>query len=163
MFSQFQIKSIFKALRTSADISKCWTETQPEISSCKQCRCWSTLTRKNSLERPKPRKKPRGSRLWGVASPLLAVPGGDYNRTWPRCSNVHKWPAWSNNNNHRQNSWTWSSSTARWTGDSKESSCQVVLRQFNTVELNPIQFSLITLSENNTFLEENPCCQSRSV
>uniref|UniRef100_A0A8C7UVL8 non-specific serine/threonine protein kinase n=1 Tax=Oncorhynchus mykiss TaxID=8022 RepID=A0A8C7UVL8_ONCMY len=22
--------------------------------------------------------------------PLLAVPGGDYNRTWPRCSNVHK-------------------------------------------------------------------------
>ena len=23
-----------------------------------------------------------------MASPLLAVPGGDYNRTWPRCSNV---------------------------------------------------------------------------
>ena len=27
----------------------------------------------------------------------------------------------------RQNSLNWSSSTARWTGDSKESSCQVVL------------------------------------
>ena len=28
----------------------------------------------------------------------------------------------------RQNSLNWSSSTARWTGDSKESSCQVALR-----------------------------------
>jgi hypothetical protein len=27
----------------------------------------------------------------------------------------------------RQNSWNWSNSTARWTGDSTESSCQVVL------------------------------------
>uniref|UniRef100_A0AAZ3RGU2 DM10 domain-containing protein n=1 Tax=Oncorhynchus tshawytscha TaxID=74940 RepID=A0AAZ3RGU2_ONCTS len=32
----------------------------------------------------------RGTRLCGVASPLLAVPGRDSNRTWPRCSNVHK-------------------------------------------------------------------------
>ena len=24
-----------------------------------------------------------------MASPLLAVPGGDYNSTWPRCSNVN--------------------------------------------------------------------------
>ena len=29
---------------------------------------------------------------------------------------------------HRQNSLNWSSSTARWTGDSKDSSGQVVLR-----------------------------------
>jgi hypothetical protein len=92
-----QIKCIYIALRISADISKFCTETQPKTPNSKQCRCWSTLARKNSLERPKPRKKPRGTRLCRVASPLLAVPGGDYNRTWPRCSNVHKWPAWSNN------------------------------------------------------------------
>jgi hypothetical protein len=28
----------------------------------------------------------------------------------------------------RQNSWNWSSSTVRWTGDSKESSCQHFLQ-----------------------------------
>ena len=55
---------------------------------------------KKSLVRPEPRKKPREEPGYGVASPLLAVPGGDYNRTWPRCSNVHRWPAGSNNNNH---------------------------------------------------------------
>ena len=40
---------------------------------------------------PRERKKERiRESICGVASPLLAVPGGDYNRTWPRCSNVHK-------------------------------------------------------------------------
>jgi hypothetical protein len=24
----------------------------------------------------------------------------EINRTWPRCSNVHRWPTGSNNNNH---------------------------------------------------------------
>uniref|UniRef100_A0A8C7V7E3 Bromo domain-containing protein n=1 Tax=Oncorhynchus mykiss TaxID=8022 RepID=A0A8C7V7E3_ONCMY len=48
-----------KSLRTSADISKCCTETQPKTPNSKQCRCRSTVARKNSLERPKPRKKPR--------------------------------------------------------------------------------------------------------
>uniref|UniRef100_A0AAZ3P1N7 Envelope glycoprotein n=1 Tax=Oncorhynchus tshawytscha TaxID=74940 RepID=A0AAZ3P1N7_ONCTS len=54
-----QIKFIYIALRTSADISKCCTETQPKTPNSKQCRCRSTVARKNSLERPKPRKKPR--------------------------------------------------------------------------------------------------------
>ena len=54
-----QIKFIYIALRTSADISKCCTETQPKTPNSKQCRCKSTVARKNSLERPKPRKKPR--------------------------------------------------------------------------------------------------------
>ena len=54
-----QIKCIYIALRTSADISKCCTETQPKTPNSKQCRCRSTVARKNSLERPKPRKKPR--------------------------------------------------------------------------------------------------------
>ena len=54
-----QIKCIYIALRTSADISKCCTETQPKTPNSKQCRCKSTVARKNSLERPKPRKKPR--------------------------------------------------------------------------------------------------------
>ena len=84
-----QIKFIYIALRTSADISKCCTETQPKTPNSKQCRCRSTVARKNSLERPKPRKKPREEPGY-VGWPLLAVPGGDYNRTWPRCSNVHK-------------------------------------------------------------------------
>ena len=57
--NQNQIKCIYLALRTSADISKCCTETQPKTPNCKQCRCGSTVARKNSLERPKPRKKPR--------------------------------------------------------------------------------------------------------
>ncbi|XP_071201763.1 lysozyme g-like [Salvelinus alpinus] len=54
-----QIKCIYKALLTSADISKCCTETQPKTSNSKQCRCRSTVARKNSLERPDSRKKPR--------------------------------------------------------------------------------------------------------
>jgi hypothetical protein len=57
--SSNQIKCIYIALRTSADISKCCTETQPKTPNSKQCRCRSTVARKNSLERPKPRKKPR--------------------------------------------------------------------------------------------------------
>jgi hypothetical protein len=52
------IKFIYIALRTSADISKCCTETQPKTPNSKQCRCKGTVARKNSLERPKPRKKP---------------------------------------------------------------------------------------------------------
>jgi hypothetical protein len=54
-----QIKLIYKALLLSADISKCCTETQPKTPNSKQCRCRSTVARKNSLERPKPRRKPR--------------------------------------------------------------------------------------------------------
>ena len=34
-------------------------ETQPKTPNSKKCRCRSTVARKNSLERPKPRKKPR--------------------------------------------------------------------------------------------------------
>uniref|UniRef100_A0A8C7FL54 Heterogeneous nuclear ribonucleoprotein U n=1 Tax=Oncorhynchus kisutch TaxID=8019 RepID=A0A8C7FL54_ONCKI len=54
-----QIKFIYIALRTSADISKCCTETQPKTPNSKQCRWRSTVARKNSLKRPIPRKKPR--------------------------------------------------------------------------------------------------------
>uniref|UniRef100_A0AAZ3PAS8 ABC transporter domain-containing protein n=1 Tax=Oncorhynchus tshawytscha TaxID=74940 RepID=A0AAZ3PAS8_ONCTS len=46
----YQIKCIYIALLTSADISKCCTETQPETQNSKQCRCRSTVARKNSLE-----------------------------------------------------------------------------------------------------------------
>uniref|UniRef100_A0A8C7Q2D9 Uncharacterized protein n=1 Tax=Oncorhynchus mykiss TaxID=8022 RepID=A0A8C7Q2D9_ONCMY len=49
--NQNQIKCIYIALRTSADISKCCTETQPKTPNSKQCRCRSTVARKNSLER----------------------------------------------------------------------------------------------------------------
>ena len=98
------IKFIYEAILTSADVTKCSTETQPKTPNSKQCRCRSMVARENSLERPEPRKKPR-EEPWGVVSPLLAVPGGDYNRTWPRCSNVHRWPAGSNNNNHRGCRW----------------------------------------------------------
>ena len=38
-----QIKFIYIALRTSADISKCCTETQPKTPNSKQCRCRSTV------------------------------------------------------------------------------------------------------------------------
>ena len=54
-----QITFIYIALRTSADISKCCTETQPKTPNSKQCRCRRTLSTKKSLEKPKPRKKPR--------------------------------------------------------------------------------------------------------
>ena len=58
-FISNQIKCIYIALHTSADISKCYTETQPKTPNSKQCSCRSTVARKNSLERQKPRKKPR--------------------------------------------------------------------------------------------------------
>ena len=53
------IKCISKAHLTSADVTKCCTETQPKAPNSKQCRCRSTVARKNSLERPEPRKNPR--------------------------------------------------------------------------------------------------------
>jgi hypothetical protein len=46
-----QIQFIYKALLTSADISKCCTETQPQTPNIKQCRCRSMVARKNSIER----------------------------------------------------------------------------------------------------------------
>ena len=94
-----QIKCIYLYSPSYISLSKCCTETQPKTPNSKQCMCRSTVARKNSLERPKPRKKPReepGYEGWPVLFWLCR--GGDYNRTWPRCSNVHKLPAWSNNN-----------------------------------------------------------------
>ena len=44
-------------------------KTQPKTPNSKQCRCRSTVARKNSLERLGPRKKPReeqGSEGWPV-------------------------------------------------------------------------------------------------
>uniref|UniRef100_A0A8C7D1T2 Neuronal calcium sensor 1 n=1 Tax=Oncorhynchus kisutch TaxID=8019 RepID=A0A8C7D1T2_ONCKI len=70
------IKCIYIALLTSADISKCCTETQPKTPNSKQCRRRSTVARKNSLERPKPRKKPReepGYEGWPVLFWLCRV------------------------------------------------------------------------------------------
>ena len=52
------------------------TETQPKTPNSKQCRCRSTGARKNSLERPEPRKKPReepGSEGWPVLFWLCRV------------------------------------------------------------------------------------------
>jgi hypothetical protein len=49
---------IYKSLLTSADVTKCCTETQPKTPNSKQCSCRSTVARKNSPERPEPRKKP---------------------------------------------------------------------------------------------------------
>uniref|UniRef100_A0A8C7D2K3 Tensin 2a n=1 Tax=Oncorhynchus kisutch TaxID=8019 RepID=A0A8C7D2K3_ONCKI len=40
--NQIKIKCIYISLRTSADISKCCTETQPKTPNSKQCRCRST-------------------------------------------------------------------------------------------------------------------------
>ena len=55
---------------------KCYTETQPKTPNSKQCRCRSTVARKNSLERQEPRKKPReepGSEGWPVLFWLCRV------------------------------------------------------------------------------------------
>ena len=72
-----QIKCIYKALRTSADISKCCTETLSlKPPNSKQCRCRSTVARKNSLERPNPRKNLReepGYEGWPVLFWLCRV------------------------------------------------------------------------------------------
>jgi hypothetical protein len=81
--SNQSIKCIYKALLTSADVTKCYTETQPKTPNSKQCRC-RTISLKRQESRKKPREEP-GSEL--IASPLLVVQGGDYNSTWPRCSN----------------------------------------------------------------------------
>ena len=73
---QIKIKLIYRALLTSADISKCCTDTQPKTPNSKQGRCRSTVARKNSLERPEPRKKPReeqGSEGWPVLFWLCRV------------------------------------------------------------------------------------------
>uniref|UniRef100_A0A8C7FUN3 Poly(A) specific ribonuclease subunit PAN2 n=1 Tax=Oncorhynchus kisutch TaxID=8019 RepID=A0A8C7FUN3_ONCKI len=70
------IQFIYKALLTPADVTKCCTEAQPKTPKIKQCRCRSTVARKNSLERPKPRKKHReepGYEGWPVLFWLCRV------------------------------------------------------------------------------------------
>ena len=76
VFKSNKIKCIYIALLTSADISKCCTETQPKTPNSMHCRCRSTVARINSLERPKPRKKPReepGYEGWPVLFWLCRV------------------------------------------------------------------------------------------
>ena len=71
-----KINCIYIALLTSADISKCCTETQPKTPNSKQRKSSSSGARKNSLERPKPRKKPReepGYEGWPVLFWLCQV------------------------------------------------------------------------------------------
>ena len=70
------IKCIYRALLTSADVTKCCTETQPKTPNSKQCRCRSTVARKNYLERQEPSKKPRevpGYEGWPVLFWLCQV------------------------------------------------------------------------------------------
>ena len=88
------IKCIYKALLTSADVTKCCTETRPKTPNSKQCRCTSTVTWKNFLERPEPRKKPRVEpgyegwpvHLWLCRVEIITEHGQDVQT--------------SNNNNH---------------------------------------------------------------
>ena len=54
-----KIKCIYQAVFTSSDVIKRLYRTQPKTQKGKQCRCRSTVARKNSLERLEPRKKPR--------------------------------------------------------------------------------------------------------
>ena len=70
------IKFIYKALFTSVDVTKCYTENQPKTPNSKQCKWRSTVVRKNTLERQEPRKKPReesGSDGWPVLFWLCRV------------------------------------------------------------------------------------------
>ena len=43
----------------SADVTKCYTETQPKTPNSKTCKYRSTVARKISIERQEPRKKHR--------------------------------------------------------------------------------------------------------
>uniref|UniRef100_A0A8C7JE38 Transducin-like enhancer protein 1 n=1 Tax=Oncorhynchus kisutch TaxID=8019 RepID=A0A8C7JE38_ONCKI len=47
-------------------------------------------------------EKTEMQRHYVMASPLLAVPGGDYNRTWPRCSNYYERSYVLNIERHKQ-------------------------------------------------------------
>jgi hypothetical protein len=75
-YFNLSIKCIYKALLTTTDVTKCCTEAQSKIPISKQCRCRSTVARKNSVERPEPRKKPReepGCEGWSVLFWLYRV------------------------------------------------------------------------------------------
>ena len=106
-----QITLIHIALRTSADISKWCTETQPKTPNSKQCRCRSTVARKkNSLERSKPMKKPReepGYVGWKVLFWLCRVEIiTEHGQDVQMFINDQHGPIII-----RQNSWNWSSSS----------------------------------------------------
>ena len=83
-----------------------YTETQPKTPKRKECRCRSTVARKNSLERHEPRKEPGeepGSEGWPVLFWLCRfvitrVHGHFRPDCSSRCSNVHRCPAGWNNN-----------------------------------------------------------------
>ena len=71
-----QSNVFIKPFFTSADVTKCCTETQPKTPNSKQCRCRSTVARKNSVEIPEPRNKPRkepGYEGWPVLFWLCRV------------------------------------------------------------------------------------------
>ena len=60
----------------SADVTKCFYKTQPKTPNSKQCRCRSTVARKNSIERQEHRKKyteEPGSEGWPVPFWLCRV------------------------------------------------------------------------------------------
>ena len=92
------IKCIYKSLFTSTDVTKCYTETQPKTTNSKQCRCRSTVARKNSIERQEPRKKPReepGSEgcpvlFWLCQVEIIRVHGHLRPDCSSRCLNVHR-------------------------------------------------------------------------
>ena len=69
--ARIQIKLIYKALLTSADISRCCAETQPKTPSSKQCRCRSMVAIKK-CPRKKPREEP-GYGGWPVLDWLCRV------------------------------------------------------------------------------------------
>ena len=63
------VKLIYKAYLHQQMSQSAFTETQPKTQNSKQCRCRSTVARKNSLERLEPWKQPReepGSEGWPV-------------------------------------------------------------------------------------------------
>ena len=128
-----QIIFIYIALRTSADISKCCTETKPKTPNSKQCRCWSTLARKNLGRNLERNQAMRGGLFWLCQVEIITGHGQDVQMFKDDqhgqiigLGQVARPVNRSGIHSRRQNSWNWS--TARWNGDSKESSFQVVLR-----------------------------------
>uniref|UniRef100_A0A4W5REL2 N-terminal EF-hand calcium binding protein 3 n=1 Tax=Hucho hucho TaxID=62062 RepID=A0A4W5REL2_9TELE len=79
----------YNVLFTSAVVTKCCTVTQPKTPKRKQCRCRSTVARKNSLEGRNLGRNLERNQARGVASPLLAVQGGDFFQRFV-CSNDGK-------------------------------------------------------------------------
>jgi hypothetical protein len=80
-----QITFIYKALFTSADVTKCYTETQPKTPSSKQCRCPNVILFLMLLPVEAAERRTAHNNSWNGVNVMVS----NTSNTWFPCSCYH--------------------------------------------------------------------------